>query len=131
VKNAGWWLWWAITVLWSAALVVPTPTPAFFGPTDESREFVKFAIGKTAHVLAYTTWTVLTGWLRPAFGVRLLLLFFLLAHAVVTEWVQLHLSYRSGSLRDAGLDHGGVLLGLFVGWRWWTAGTAPPGGENG
>lgn len=131
MKRAGWCIWWAFTVLWSAALVVPTPTPAFFGPTDETRQFVKFLVSKTTHVLAYVAWTVFTGWLRPSFGSRLLLLFFLLAHAVATEWIQAQLTYRDGTLRDAALDHIGILLGLVVGWRWWTASLGAPGGENG
>lgn len=127
MKVAGWWLWWAITVVWTAALIVPTPTPTFLGPSEETRQLVKLIVSKTAHVVAYAAWTVLSGWLRPSLGRRLLLLLFLLAHGVVTEWIQEQLPYRSGLLRDAALDHLGVLLGLAASWRWWTSG---PSSEN-
>ena len=53
-------------------------------------------------------------------GAIIALLFFLMAHAVGTEYVQLRWSGRDGCLRDVLIDHAGILLGLILSWKRWT-----------
>jgi VanZ family protein len=66
--------------------------------------------------------TILTGWLRVPVRFRLLLLFFLMAHAGTTEWIQLHVPNRGGTVEDVVLDHLGIGAGLIVSWKWWSQG---------
>lgn len=114
-----WLLWICYVFLWTTLLVVPFPDlgqwPLFDPPIGD-----KYLIGKAGHVCAYALMTILTGWLRVGFQARLLLLFFLMAHASATEWVQLHLSNRTGLVDDIVLDHLGILTGLVLSWKWWT-----------
>lgn len=115
------WLGWAVfTVAWTIALTSPIDTPL---PSAGGVAFwleVKFYIAKTLHVCVYAAWAAATGWLRPAPRWRLVLLFFLLTHGVATEQIQTFVPDRTGSLRDALLDHLGIALGVAAAWRWWT-----------
>jgi len=43
-----------------------------------------------------------------------------MAHAAATEWVQLHVSNRTGTIQDVILDHIGIALGLAFSWKWWS-----------
>src|SRR5439155_12577000 len=115
-----WGAWAVVTVAWTAALVLPITGPAF-GNTEEMRNLTRLIIAKTAHVTIYACWTFFTGWLKAPLKVRIFLLMFLMAHAVGTEWRQLYVEHRHGSLRDAALDQFGILLGVIASFRWWTA----------
>lgn len=116
---ARWSLWAVVAIVWTCFLVLPVTGPTF-GSNEEMRELVRFLIAKTAHVSVYAFWAALTGWLRPPLRIRFFLLIFLMAHAVGTEWIQLHVPHRSGSLRDAALDQFGILIGVTLSLRWWT-----------
>ena len=105
-------------VAWTTLLVIPFPAPGQW-PLFDPPVSNKTLLGKAGHVLAYALMTVLTAWLRLGFRTRLLFLFFLMAHAVTTEWVQLHLSGRTGTVDDVVLNQLGILLGLVVSWKWW------------
>jgi hypothetical protein len=77
---------------------------------------------KTLHVGAYAFLTVMAAWLRVPVRYRFLLIFFLMAHATVTEVLQqvlVEIVGRTGSLWDVALDQLGITLGLLLAWRWW------------
>jgi VanZ family protein len=116
----GWSTWAIVTVAWTASLVLPVTGPAF-GDTEEMRNLTRLVFAKTAHIMAYAGWAFFTGWLQSPLKIRIFLLMFLMAHAVGTEWVQLYVEHRFGSLRDAAFDQLGILIGVVAGFRWWTA----------
>lgn len=110
-----WLLWAGYATLWTVALLTLFPVavrdaliPQHYG----------FTTGKILHVLAYAGFTVLTGWLPVARRWRWTLLGVVSLHAFTTEYVQQFVG-RSGSLRDVGLDHAGILLGLLLSWKLW------------
>ena len=115
----GWSIWSLFTIAWTLALVLPVSGPTF-GTTEEMRGLVRIILAKTAHVTIYAIWTIFTGWLRAPLRFRLILLMFLMAHAVGTEWAQTFVPARSGSLRDAALDQLGISIGVLLSYRWWT-----------
>jgi VanZ family protein len=114
-----WAAWIGFTVLWTVLLIIPINEDLPFSDDPETRAQIRIIVAKTIHALAYTGWTILTASLRPSFGGRILLLFFLMAHAVGTEWAQLQVG-RDGCLRDSAIDQAGILLGLLLSWSWWT-----------
>ncbi len=111
-----WALWALFLSLWSLGLLVPNPA----GFTDGwlSRE-ARFLLAKGLHVVAYALLAVLSGWLRVPVRYRWLLLVFMAAHALGTEFGQRFVVTRSGSWRDVLLDLLGVALGVVLTWRWW------------
>lgn len=115
-----WWLWAAFVVLWTTGLVMPIPGDDPW-QIETLRISLKFLLGKSLHILAYAVLTVLTGWLGVGPRYRWLLMFLLMFHAGFTEFVQYHISYRSGSLMDVLFDSGGIALGAVISWTWWTA----------
>jgi hypothetical protein len=129
VKPWRWVVWFAFLLAWSAALLVPTSLILnMLGGGGEEAKPVHIRIidhkyfGKSLHVAAYAFAAMLTGWLGlPRRGRWLLLLFWSL-HAFGSEAGQYLLrdyTYRFGSLRDVGLDHIGLLIGVALTWRWW------------
>jgi VanZ family protein len=112
-----WTLWILYVGAWSAALLRPEPAHAAAAllPSDD----VRFYILKTVHVLAYLILTVLTGLLQMPRPWRWLLLLFLSAHGMGTEFLQQFVPPREGSWRDVGLDHLGICLGVLLAWKWW------------
>jgi VanZ family protein len=113
------WLAWGIYVLLlTTALVLPMTAVGNWPVTISPSR--KFLLAKTGHVCAYALMTILSGWLRIPIRFRLPLLFFLMAHAAVTEWIQLNLSNRTGTLDDVVLDHLGIAAGLVLSWKWWS-----------
>lgn len=78
-----------------------------------------FLASKAFHVTDYALLAGLTAWLRAPRRVRALLLVLLSMHALGTEFVQQYVEGRTGSLRDVGLDHFGMALGLAATWKWW------------
>jgi VanZ family protein len=113
-----WALWIVLLAVWTTLLVLPMPRQEDW-PVKVTRD-VKFYIGKSVHLVGYGVLTVLAGWLQPRFRWRLLLLFFLMAHAGATEWAQKYVPSRTGTVPDVVLNHAGVLLGLIVSWKWWS-----------
>jgi VanZ family protein len=112
-----WGLWLVLTTLWTVLLVFPMPDEVGWPVTITGG--LKFYIGKSLHFGMYTGLTILAGWLLSRWRWRLLLLFFLMAHAGVTELAQMYVPGRTGRVEDVVLDHAGVLVGLFLSWRWW------------
>jgi VanZ family protein len=113
------WLVWSVYVLLlTTALVLPGATVNQLGGSMSPGG--KFVLAKTGHVGAYALLTILSGWLHVPFRFRLLLLFFLMAHAAATEWIQLNFSHRGGTVDDVVLDHLGIAAGLIVAWKWWS-----------
>ena len=114
-----WILWLVYLVAWSAALLTPFPDvladATLPAPTH-------FRAAKTLHVAAYALLTVLTGWLRLPAPYRWYMLLLISAHAFGTEFLQQFVPLRGPSLRDVGLDHLGLLLGVFLSWPWWWSG---------
>ena len=104
---------------WTTALLAPDPTKT---PSLEYEIHVslKFFVGKSLHLAAYAGMTILGGWILLPFRFRLWLLFFLMAHAGITEHLQDLGGHRSGLLMDVLIDFGGVAVGLLLSWHWWT-----------
>jgi VanZ family protein len=117
-KPSGRWLVWGLfATLWTIVLVVPLPDLQLPAPlTGPGR----FHFSKTLHVAAYAFLAGLGGWLKLAARDRLLLLVFLMAHAPLTEFIQLHVPGRTGRVEDVLLDHLGIGIGLALSWKWWT-----------
>ena len=116
-----WLLWAAYVALWTTALLTTFPlavrdriVPAQYG----------FPASKTLHVAAYAVFTVLTGWLPLSRRWRWGVLGLVALHAWGTEYVQQFVG-RTGSLRDVGLDHAGIVLGLLLSWKLWRPVPAP------
>jgi hypothetical protein len=112
-------LWALLVVIWTIMLLAPMPGeerwPLSLGPEH------RYYLAKTAHVAVFAFLTVLAGCLAGRFSWRLLLLFFLMAHAAATEWAQSVLPFhRTGTVTDVVLDHCGIGVGLLVSWRSWT-----------
>lgn len=114
-----WTIWFVLFALWTIGLTRPIPDfTEIVG--DEAMQY-RFHVAKTLHVAVYAGLTVLTAWLRAPMRWRIALMFFLMAHATVTEHIQLFVEGRIGHLHDVGLDNLGVLAGLIVSWKWWSA----------
>lgn len=110
-----WLVWTAYASLWTAALLTTFPinvrdavVPAHY----------TFSASKVLHVSAYAVFAVLTGWLALGRPWRWALLGLLSLHAWGTEFVQQFVG-RTSSLRDVGLDHLGIVLGLVLSWKLW------------
>jgi VanZ family protein len=115
-KPVGRWLVWALFVAaWTAGLAFPMPQTEDW-PISPGQQVV---IAKSGHVAGYAALAVLSGRLPLAAPARLVVLFFLMAHAGVTEWIQLRVSNRTGTLDDVLLDHLGILAGLILSWPAW------------
>jgi hypothetical protein len=113
-----WWrpaVWIVFVTAWTIMLLVPVPDDLPVSLTGRDRFFVS----KGVHVAAFAVLTIMAGWLHTGFRWRLFLLFFLMAHAAVTEWLQTKLSYRTGQVSDVVLDHCGIAIGLLLSWKWW------------
>lgn len=99
----------------------------------------RIIVAKTVHVLVYTVFAMLSGWLRIDPRYRWLMMFFLMLHAWGSEMLQellYPICFRGGSLIDVGLDVVGIVLGVGLTWKWWTAGpsglsTTGQAGETG
>ncbi len=124
-----WVVWLVYFCAWTTGLLMPIPWHVSW--EIEGLELdLKFFATKGLHVLAYSLLAILTGWLAAPVRWRWLLMFILMAHASVTELIQLWVPGRTGSLRDVLFDHGGIALGLLVSWRRWTASAAERGEQH-
>lgn len=111
------WLAWLLYVLaWSRGLLMEQP----IDPGDNERlRLGLFLFSKSVHVGAYAVLAVLSGLLDVPRPYRWLLLVFMCAHAVGTEYGQQFFKTRHPSLYDVGLDHLGILIGVALTWKWW------------
>jgi len=117
-----WFVWCVFLLLWSVALLIPDPFDPFQRYVlggQELSEQTSFLMAKTLHISAYAAAAILTGWLRVPGNWRWALLAFWSFHAAATEVGQRFVPGRHGSLRDVGLDHLGLLIGVVISWRWW------------
>jgi VanZ family protein len=103
--------------LWTYGLLTPVPHKEAEQVLGGSEPV--FWFGKTLHVCVYATLTLLGGSMRLTRAQRWLLLGLMSAHGFITEFLQQFVEGRTGCLRDVGLDHIGIILGLLAGWRWW------------
>jgi VanZ family protein len=108
-----WWLWLGFLALWTAALVMPAPDPDEL-PLGDLIVSQRYLFAKIAHVAGYALLAAGTAWLPAARSWRWWLLGFLCLHGAATEWVQSHLAYRDGNLRDVMFDCLGVALGWLL-----------------
>src|SRR4051794_32628638 len=111
-----WPLWWLVVGLWALALLTPQPAEvneAVFG--DEG----SFATAKLLHGAVYAGLTAAAAWL-PAWRRRRWLPVLILAlHGCGTEVLQTLVPHRTGCVRDALIDLGGIACGLALTWPWW------------
>ena len=116
-----WLIWGGFAVAWTVILLLPGSEYDRAG-FDEVSFTVKAWITKSGHVLCYALFAVLTGWLRVPARYRWAPLFLIMTHATVTELIQYRFPAlaRTGCLEDVCLNDAGILLGLSIGWKWWT-----------
>jgi VanZ family protein len=116
-KFLRWAVWWLALAGWTA-LLVTTRSAAVVESVVPDQD-LRFWVAKTAHVAGYTVLSVLVGCLPVRFGWRIAWWLFLVLHAGMTEFIQLFVEGRTGSLRDVGLDLCGIILGLVLlsAWR--------------
>ena len=118
--RARWLIWLTYVVAWTAALVLPVPDTGDWTVEELGIDF-RTVFAKSVHVGAYAVMTGLTAWLRVPVRYRPVLVLFLMAHGTATELLQLTVSHRSGQLTDVAFDNLGVMLGMLLTWRWWSA----------
>lgn len=111
------WLAWVVYVLaWSRGLLMEQP----IDPGDNERlRLGLFLFAKAVHVGSYAVFAVLSALLDAPRPYRWLLLAFMSAHAMATEYGQHFFATRHPSWGDVGLDHLGILVGVALTWRWW------------
>jgi VanZ family protein len=115
-STARWVIWFLFLAAWTLALLTPQPVQlAQEVLPDQDR----FYFGKSLHIAAYAVLVILTTWLKVTNRVRWMCLAFLSFHAFATEFLQLYVPERSGSLRDVELNHLGLALGLILTIPWW------------
>jgi hypothetical protein len=130
-----WFLWLVYLGVWTWALLVPDPgawarfllgLPAAAEPAELPdwraqllRMLLSFWFSKGLHVAGYLVLTALSAGLTVPARFRWLLLAFLSAHALGTEFLQGFEATRHPSWRDVGLDHLGIILGLVLTWKSW------------
>jgi VanZ family protein len=112
---ARWLVWWVYVLVMSVALLTPNPVHA---STPHGRQAL-FLTSKVIHISAYLVLAFLTGWLRAPGRSRWLLLVFLSAHALGTEYLQQFVPSRVSNWYDVGYNHLGLVLGLALSWKWW------------
>jgi VanZ family protein len=111
-----WFLWTVFVIVWTAALLTTEPVyvaRAVLAPP------VIFPTSKLLHLSAYAVLAVLSGWLFVPARWRWLLVVFMCFHAFGTEFFQQFVPERGPSLRDVGIDHVGIAIGLALSSRWW------------
>ena len=114
---------WIAWFLYFSCMTTLLVLPGRFQAELPLGEFVvtnKVFIAKGVHVSAYAGLAVLSGWLRVPLRVRPALMFLLMFHAAATEFIQLYVPNRGGSLGDVLWDHLGIAIGLCISWKWWS-----------
>jgi VanZ family protein len=120
-----WLIWGVYVTAWTIALLYPRAPHAGVEEIDALIEPSRYLIAKSIHVSAYAVMTLLTAWLGAPLRYRWLLVFLLMVHGTATEMGQWSMqvagwSVRIGQLHDVAYDNLGVLIGLLIGWKWWT-----------
>jgi VanZ family protein len=116
-----WSLWTLFAIVWTVCLEAPGPLQQP-DPSAITEMTLRLLIAKSLHVSAYAFFTVLSAWPRLPMRYRWLMMFFLMAHATVTEVVQavMHEWWgRTGDLWDVAFDQIGILIGFLIAWKWW------------
>lgn len=103
-------------VVWTIGLLTPRIGQSSVGSLGSSE--VKFYFSKLLHIGAYAVLALMAGQASSSRRLAWTLLIILSLHAGLTEYLQLFVE-RGGSIRDVGLDHLGIALGVAVGWRRW------------
>jgi hypothetical protein len=112
-------IWLLYALGWTIALLAPSPFPE---TASEIGPVPSLLAGKALHLTAYALFALLTAWVSFPRSWRWPVLGFLLAHALLTEYLQFVLqdwTQRTGNWRDASINVGGILLGVLVTWNWW------------
>lgn len=107
--------WCVCVALWTAALLTTTPVRMGEAVTPA---VMHFPAAKCLHISAYAFLTMYVSWL-PLRRWRWVLLAFLSLHAAGTEFCQLFVPGRHGTVGDVAIDHIGLLLGLALNWKRW------------
>jgi VanZ family protein len=116
-----WWVglllaWCVLLVLWTLALVTPDPVRV---AKEVLPAQLEFPAAKLTHVCAYAFLAAMISVLRPLGRWRWLFLALLSLHGMATEYFQTFVPNRTGSWRDVGIDHIGILLGAALAWSFW------------
>lgn len=112
-------IWLVYTLLWTIGLVLPGSATEI-EPLDKLLTGYRFAAAKSLHVCAYAVMTMLSARLPVPARFRWMLVFFLMAHATVTELLQeKFIPMRSGELDDVGFDQLGITVGILITWKRW------------
>src|SRR5579871_3063410 len=114
-----WALWCVFVAVWTGLLLMPAGPVLGLLTRWEFIEAHKYLLAKSLHVAAYAVMTILTGSLQFPARIRWLPIFFLMAHATLTEILQLRIEGRTGTLYDVGYDEFGIALGIALSWKWW------------
>jgi len=103
--------WAAVLAVWTLLLLAPNPLkPVRDSIPDEHH----FTLAKLLHVFAYAGLGVAAAWAFHSPAARRAAWAGLVAHGVLTELGQQFVPSRQGSVRDALLDAGGVLLAVLA-----------------
>ncbi|MBI3407876.1 MAG: VanZ family protein [Planctomycetes bacterium] len=114
-----WIIWLIYVLLWTTGLLLPGSATEI-EPLDKLLTGCRFAAAKSLHVCAYAVMTILSAFLPVPARFRWILVFFLMAHATVTELLQENfIPMRSGELDDVGFDQLGITLGILLSWKRW------------
>jgi len=97
-----------LLVAWTGALLAPVPPAAITVLGGPARSFW---FAKALHVSVYATLAILAVLLPLSRNGRLIALAILIAHGGATEYLQQFFG-RGSSVRDFGLDFGGLILGV-------------------
>lgn len=119
---ARWVIWSVVMIAWTVSLEAPVPIPDA-APPGSTEITPRKVFAKSLHIAVYAFLAVLSAWPRLPMRYRWLMMFFLMAHATLTEVLQVALHEwcgRGGSLWDVAFDQVGILAGFLIGWRWWT-----------
>jgi hypothetical protein len=110
-----WLLWWSCVAVWTVGLLSRDPMKV---SQDILPQEYHFTVSKAVHVSAYAFLAATTAWLPVPVRWRWGLVAFLVLHGCGTEFGQLYVETRTGSLRDVGLDCLGIVIGLAASWKW-------------
>src|SRR5579863_7993348 len=108
-QKTRWSIWSVYVLLWTTALLTPARAINDLPGVDLFQPF-RYVAAKSLHVAAYAVMTILCAWLHVPARWRWLLVFFVMAHATLTEHIQLYVPGRTGELHDVGFDNIGIAI---------------------
>jgi VanZ family protein len=115
-KGIRWLIWSVFVVSWTTALLTTTPVHVAHAVLPSQH---LFTASKLLHVSSYALFAILSGWLFIPFRRRWLLLIIMSLHAFGTEFFQQFIPERVPSIKDVGIDHIGIAIGLVLSCKWW------------